>query len=106
MSHSFSVTTSNDSFILPSSYCLVKHVIRSTNCSAYEIDFISKESSFLETKVTGKRINRGGGYGLEEPCKYRISGQKKAVDWIKRKESMFLQEHSLAVNKWLGKKYK
>ena len=56
--------------------------------------------------MTGKRINRGGGYGLEEPCKYRISGQKKAVDWIKRKESMFLQEHSLAVNKWLGKKYK
>ena len=33
--------------------------------------------SFLETKVTGKRNNRGGGYGLEVPCKYRISGQEK-----------------------------
>ena len=47
MSCSFSVTTSNDSFISPSSYCLVKHVIRSTNCSASEIDFIAKESSMV-----------------------------------------------------------
>ena len=56
--------------------------------------------------MTGKRINRGGGYGLEVPCKYRISGQEKAVDWRKRKVTTFLQEHSLAVNKCLGKKYK
>ena len=56
--------------------------------------------------MTGKRINRTGGYGLEVPCKYRISGQEKAVDWIKRKATTFLQEHSLAVNKCLGKKYK
>ena len=34
--------------------------------------------SFLETKVTGKRINRRGGYVLEVPCKYRIAGQKKS----------------------------
>ena len=45
-------------------------------------------------------------YGLKEPCKYRISGQEKAGDWIKRKATTFLQEHSLAVNKFLGKKYK
>ena len=92
---SFSVTTSNDSFHLPSSYCLVKNVIRSTNCSASEIDFIAKESlmvtsslsisiflpgSFLETKLNGKTIIRGGGYGLEVSCKYGISGQEKAVD--------------------------
>ena len=51
-------------------------------------------------------INRGGGYGLEVPCKYRISGQEKAADWIKRKATTFLQEHSLAVNKCLGNKYK
>ena len=55
--------------------------------------------------MTGERINRGGGYGLEVPCKYRISGQEKAVDWIKRKATTFLQEHSLAVNKCSGKKY-
>ena len=44
--------------------------------------FLTLPGSFLETKVTGKRINRGGGYGLEVPCKYRISEQEKAVDWI------------------------
>ena len=60
--------------------------------------FLTLAGKFLEAKVTGKRINRGGGYGLEVPCKYRISGQQKAVDWIKRKATTFLQEHSLAVN--------
>ena len=60
----------------------------------------------LQTKVTGKRINRGRGYGLEVPCKYLISGQEKAVDRIKRKATTFLHEHSLAVNKCLGEKYK
>ena len=73
--------------------------------SKYISLFLTLPGSFLETKVTGKRINRRGGYGLEVPCKYRISGQEKAVDWIKRKAITFLQEHSLAVNKCLGKKY-
>ena len=62
---------------------------------------ISKENFKLS-----KRINQGGGYGLEVPCKYHISGQEKAVNWIKRKATTFQQEHSLAVNKCLGKKYK
>ena len=39
-------------------------------------------------------------------CKYCISGQEKTVDWTMRKATTFLQEHSLAVNKCLGKKYK
>ena len=59
--------------------------------------FLTLPGSFLETKVTGKRINRGGEYGLEVQCKYRISGQEKAEE--KRKATTFLQEHSLAVNK-------
>ena len=66
--------------------------------------FLTLPGSFLETKETGKRINRGG--GLEVRCKYRISGQEKPVDWIKRKATTFPQEHSLAVNICLGKKYK
>ena len=56
--------------------------------------------------MTGKGIDRGGGYGLDVPCKYRISGQEKTVDWIKRKAKKFIPEHSLAVNKCLGEKYK
>ena len=42
--------------------------------------FLTLPRPFLETRVTVKRINRGGGYGLEVPCKYHISGQEKAVD--------------------------
>ena len=83
------VIISNDSFIALSSYCLVKHVFRSTVAAMYEDRvvgniplaiskcislFLTLPGSFLETKVTGQRINRGGGYGLEVTCKYRISG--------------------------------
>ena len=38
--------------------------------------FLTLLGSLFETKVTEKRINRGGGYGLEVLCKYRISGQE------------------------------
>ena len=58
--------------------------------------FFILSGSFLEIKVTGKRINQGVGYRLEVPCKYRISGQEKAVDWIKQKVTTFLEEHLLA----------
>ena len=65
--------------------------------------FLTLPGSFLETKVTVKRINRGGGYGLKVPGKYHISGQEKAVDWIKRKATTFLQEHWA---EWVGLVYK
>ena len=42
--------------------------------------FLTLPESLLETKLTGKRINQGGGYGLEVLCKYHISGKEKAVD--------------------------
>ena len=117
MSCSFSVTTSNDSFISPSSYCLVcnavtvmyeyivvGHILLAiSKCISL---FLILLGSFLETKVTGKRTKPGGGYGLEVPCKYRKSGQEKAVDWIKRRGTTFLQEYSPTVNKRLGKKCK
>ena len=28
-----------------------------------------------------KRVNRGGGYGLEVPCNYCLTGQEKALEW-------------------------
>ena len=78
------------------------NLFRTFSFSLYFIACNFEDSRQL-TKVTGKRINRGGRYRLEVPCKYRISGQKKAVDWIKRKATTFLQEHSLAVNKMFRK---
>ena len=36
-------------------------------------------------KVTGKRVNRGAGYGLEIPVSYKFVGADKAVDWVEEK---------------------
>ena len=77
-----------------------------TSSSKFISLFLTLPGSFLETKVTGKGIDRGGGYGLDVPCKYHISGQEETVDWIKRKAKKFIPEHLLAVNKCLGEKYK
>ena len=44
-------------------------------------------SSFLSggfnkgmVEVTGERVNRGAGYSLEVPCKYKLYGPKRYVD--------------------------
>ena len=42
--------------------------------------FLTLPGSFLETIVTGRRINRGGGYALEVPCKYGISRESCTLD--------------------------
>ena len=66
--------------------------------------FLSLPGSYLEAKVTGKTVNREGGYKLEVPCKYCLTGQEKAIDWIKKKITSILYEHTTVVNKCLGKK--
>ena len=38
----------------------------------------------ISYKVTGKRVNRGAGYGLEIPVQYRFIGAKKAVEWAEK----------------------
>ena len=37
----------------------------------------------IGVEVTGKRVNRGSGYGMEIPVCYRITGPEKAKSWIK-----------------------
>ena len=34
--------------------------------------------------VTGKKVNRSGGYGLEIPTMYSVFGLHNAVEWIKK----------------------
>ena len=41
--------------------------------------FLSLQGSHLEAEVTGGRIIRGRGYGLEVPCNYCLTGQEKAI---------------------------
>ena len=38
--------------------------------------FLSRSTNGRVAKVTGSKVNRGGGYGLEIPCKYTFHGQK------------------------------
>ena len=32
-----------------------------------------------------KRVNRGGGCGLEVPCEYRFTGDSFSINWLKTK---------------------
>ena len=52
------------------------------NYSRYVSRFLELESSSASCEVTGERLNRGGGYGLEVPCKYTLRGIPEAVAWI------------------------
>ena len=39
----------------------------------------------IEVEVADKRLNRGGGYGLEILVKYRFYGQENIVQWLTKK---------------------
>ena len=33
--------------------------------------------------VKGTRVNRGGGYGLEIPCRYTFEGDSFSIKWLR-----------------------
>ena len=45
--------------------------------------FLSLPNHTIGLLVTGKRINRGAGYGLETPVKYVFNGNGKYLQWAK-----------------------
>ena len=47
--------------------------------------FLKFKNSSIASRVTGEKINRGGGYGLEIPCEYLVEGDTRAVDWLLQK---------------------
>ena len=47
--------------------------------------FLKVPFTSIKAEVTGKRVNRGGGYGLEMPVIYYFSGPRKLIDWTKEK---------------------
>ena len=49
------------------------------NIAALVSYFIGTESCQGKAEVTGKRVNRGAGYGLEIPCTYIFAGRQKYV---------------------------
>ena len=42
--------------------------------------FLTLPNGSIKWKVTGKRLNRGAGYGLEIPVQYNFFGPEKTVD--------------------------
>ena len=53
------------------------------NFSKLFYHFLLLPGCSIGVEVTGKRVNRGSGYGLEIPVCYRITGPEKAKSWIK-----------------------
>ena len=47
------------------------------NVSSIFYHFLSREGNYGTVKVTGSRVNRGAGYGLEIPCLYTLFGSTK-----------------------------
>ena len=62
---------------------IVGHVPK--NLSKFFYQFLSLPNRTISCEVTGKRVNRGGGYGLEIPVKYTFLGPNKAIEWIEKR---------------------
>ena len=52
-----------------------------------DIDVSSIPKSSINCKITGNRVNRGAGNGLEIPCEYSADGDRQVVDSLKKKIS-------------------
>ena len=47
-------------------------------------NFLSLPESFMSCIVTGKRLNRGAGLGLEIVVMYQARGHEKAIQWLEK----------------------
>ena len=56
-------------------------------------------NSTIGCKITGKRVNRGAGYGLEIPAEYSFIGAVKAVEWVEKNINKLFVNLSEKINK-------
>ena len=47
--------------------------------------FLKRASNSGKAVIKGKRVNRGGGYGLEIPCEYEFTGDSFSINCLKTK---------------------
>ena len=45
--------------------------------------FLRRSTNRAIAEVTGSKVNRGAGYGLEVPCKYHFFGPKEYIDKLR-----------------------
>ena len=57
--------------------------------------FLEISSSTVTCTVTGRRVNRGGGYGLEVPCQYSFKGNSLVVKWLSERIAKERKKDSL-----------
>ena len=60
---------------------VVGHVPR--NFSALFFHFLTRSQNKGVAEVTGAKVNRGAGYGLEIPCLYRFYGSRLYIERLK-----------------------
>ena len=63
--------------------------------------FLKAPNTSIEVQVAGKRLNCGGGYGLEIPVIYRFYDQKKLMNWSIKKIEAVKKELECKVAKCL-----
>ena len=56
------------------------------------------EKLSINCKITGNRVNRGAGNGLEIPCEYSADGERQAVGWLKKNGEKILVESLININ--------
>ena len=47
--------------------------------------FLKRATNSGKAVIRGKRVNRGGGYGLEIPCEFHFAGDEFSINWLKKK---------------------
>ena len=62
------------------------------NLSKFFYRFLLLPNCTISCEVTGKRVNRGGGYGLEIPLKYTSLWSNKAIKWIEKRATEIISE--------------
>ena len=76
---------------------IVEHVPK--NLSKIFHLFMKIPNCTIRCKVTGKRVNRGAGYGLEILVQYRYIGAEKAVEWTEKNIKEVFENTNKKVNK-------
>ena len=59
------------------------------NISKICISFLKVPKTSITAEITGKRLNVGGGYGLQIPAIYLLHGQEKLINWAVKKLEAF-----------------
>ena len=81
--------------------CLLKKVVGHVPLywSKLAFKFLQFQNHSIRVAVTGKRVNRGAGLGLEIPVDYFFYGDSRVIAWLKNS----IEKLDLCINEKVGK---